>query len=80
MNSRRPYPLTTKNAAFLFFLVTPGVNAKGILSAWTNHPVLKDYTQPDQEVLAVWTEEFISYRNGLLYRNEYRHQEEKEAN
>jgi hypothetical protein len=55
MKPRRPYRLTTKNVAFLFFLVTPGINAKGILSAWTTHPVLKDYPQPDQQVLSVWT-------------------------
>lgn len=79
MNSRRPYPLTTKNVAFLFFLVTPGINAGGILKVWPTHPVLKDYIQPDQEVLTIWTEEFISFRNSFLYSKEYRHSGGKEA-
>lgn len=77
MNPRRPYPLTTKNVAFLFFLITPGINAKGILEVWPTHPVLKDYLQPDQDVLSVWTEEFISIRNSILYSKEYRQQNGK---
>ncbi len=72
MNTRRSYPQTTKSVAFLFFLLTPGVNAISILKTWPSHPVLRDYLQPDREVLSVWVEEFVSFRNSQLYKASYR--------
>lgn len=78
MSARRPYPLTTKNVTFLFFLVNPGANAHSILQVWPKHPVLRDYTQPDTEVLAVWIEEFISIRSSFLHKNDY-HRSGKEG-
>lgn len=59
------YPRTSRNAALLFFLLHPGMSGQGIHREWTEHPVLKDYKQPDRQTLVSWVEEFVACCNGL---------------
>lgn len=67
----KPYPQTSKAAAWLFFLVTPGINGPRLFSTWMEHPVLRDYQQPDQGTLTMWVEEFIAERSAFLYQDKY---------
>lgn len=68
----KPYPQTTKSAAMLFFLINPGINGKRLSVEWGSHPVLSDYQQPDEPTLISWVEEFIAWRNEVMYRDQYR--------
>jgi len=69
---RGKYTLTTKYAAFLYFLITPNAATRMILSTWSKHPALSDYEKPDELVLSIWIAEFASRRNHIIHAGKYR--------